>query len=157
MGRIHSDNISRRNQKNDGNRTHKTILHLHSPIVRLTRSHNVKIPHNCSNGHPQHNLRQTLPPAHPRPRPKRHHILRHLHQILPRIQSLRVEPPVRQERIRGGKYRGVAVHGPRLRGDDCPRGESVSHEVEGFRRETIFGGGGWNHTLKEARGSTIES
>ena len=136
-----------------GKRTYKTILNIHTPLVRFWGSNDIKTPHHSRDDDSKHHLGQILTTANTSTIPEWHHMLIHARE--PFLGGgVYVQPTIREEGFRGRKDGSIAMHRPGLSADDCTWGKSESHQVDVVARRNLGGVGG-DDTLEEAGGGTV--
>jgi hypothetical protein len=137
--------------------SHKAILDVHTSLMCLGRSTEIKVPDKGSDRDPEHHLSKIMTPAHSWTSPKRHHIGCHCWKLI--WSGWTFEPTLRQKCIRRRENRRISMHRPCLRRHNRPGRKSITHHIVDIVRCSILGCRSWcrYHTFKKTRSSSVRS
>ena len=135
--------------------SHKAILDVHTSLMCLGRSTDIKVPDKGSDRNPEHYLSKIMTPTHSRTSPKRDHIACHCWKMIRSRWTF--EPTLRQECIRRRKSGRISMHRPCLRRHNCPGRKSITHHIVYIIRCSILGCRRRYHTFKKARSGSVQS
>ena len=135
--------------------SHKAILDVHTSLMCLGRSTDIKVPDKRSNRDPEHYLSKIMTPAHSRTSSERHHIGYHCWKMI--RSGWTFEPTLRQKCIRRRKNGRISMHWPCLRRHNRTGRKSIAHHIVDFIRCSILGCRHRHHTFKKTRSSSVQS